>query len=95
MRGHPRLRRALLREQPVGPERPAHEPRARLRVDVLADEQAAARRVDRRVGEAQRLARRAVARDLGQRVAVVALARRCARGASRSNRRRPFVVSVT
>ena len=43
VRGHPRVARRLLREQPAGRERPAHEPGARHLVGVLADEQRAAR----------------------------------------------------
>ena len=72
VRGHPGARGALLRQQPARAERPAHEPRARLLVGVLADHQRVARLVDRGEGEAQGLAVRAVAGDLGEHVALVA-----------------------
>ena len=66
MRGQPRVARRLLREQPAGRERPAHEPGARDLVGVLADEQRAGGHVDRGVGEAQPLLDRPVPAGLGE-----------------------------
>ena len=56
----------LLRQQPAGREAPAHQPRARRLVAVLADQQRAGRVVDRGVGEAQVLALRPVPAGLGE-----------------------------
>ena len=64
--GDPRLARRLLLEQPAGREAPAHQPRARGLVAVLADQQRAGRVVDRGVGEAQVLALRPVPAGLGE-----------------------------
>ena len=66
VRGHPRVARRLLREQPAGRERPAHEPGARHLVRVLADQQRAGGHVDRGVGEPQPLLGRPVPAGLGE-----------------------------
>ena len=85
--GDPRLARRLLLEQPAGRELPAHQPRARGLVAVLADQQRARRGVDRGVGEAQVLALRPVPAGLGE--GSRPTKRR------RSNSRSPLLVSAT